>query len=822
MSEHHHPEQAAAAARPNSPETAIDPVCGMTVKLNAGKPTFDYNNLTYHFCSNGCRTKFAGDPEMYLARAAERAASASAGAAARQGEPAHGHDRHGHSHEHDHGHNRQPAATMTKRGGLVKYTCPMHPEVVRDAPGSCPICGMALEPMVPTAEDAPNPELAAMRRRLAIATPLALFLFVVDMAMHFFGVDLLSFLSPRAQQYLELAVAIPAVAYCGAPFFERGWESLKTRNLNMFTLITLGTGAAFLYSAVATLAPGLFPPAMRDHHGLVPLYFEAAAVITALVLLGQVLELGARARTGDAIRALINRSPKAAFRVAADGSTSEVALEAVEVGDMLRVRPGDTVPIDGVVVSGASAVDESLITGEALPVEKRVGDGVTGGTQNAIGSFDLKVTRTGEGTMLAHIVAMVAAAQRSRAPIQALADRIAAWFVPAVMAVAVLAFLVWLLAGPPPSFAYAVIVAVSVLIVACPCALGLATPISIMVATGRGAEAGVLTRDAEAIERLAAADTLVIDKTGTLTEGRPEVTAVEPSAGFARADVLAAAASLEAASEHPLAAAVVRAARADALALTPVIDFAAIPGEGVVGTVGGRRILFGNARLMAGNGATVESLEAKIAARAAQGETAMLVAIDGKPAGLIAVADPLRASAAAAVAELARLGLRVIVASGDSPATVAAVARKLNVAEARGGMLPADKASLVAELKSAGRKVVMAGDGINDAPALAAADVGIAMGAGADVAIESAGLTLIGGDLAGIVRARKLATATMANIRQNLMFAFGYNAIGVPIAAGVLYPLFGLLLSPIIAAAAMSFSSVSVIGNALRLRRVKL
>jgi Cu+-exporting ATPase len=545
-------------------------------------------------------------------------------------------------------------------------------------------------------------------------------------------------------------------------------------------------------------------------------------VITALVLLGQVLELRARARTGDAIRALINRASKTAFRVTHDGGVDEVALEAVAVGDVLRVRPGDRVPIDGTVVLGASAVDESLITGEALPVEKRAGDAVTGGTQNATGGFDMKVTRTGEGTTLARIVAMVAAAQRSRAPIQALADRISAWFVPAVVAVAIVAFVVWLFAGPSPSFAYAVIVAVSVLIVACPCALGLATPISIMVATGRGAEAGVLTRGAEAIERLAGADTLVIDKTGTLTEGRPEVTAVEPIAGFSRAEVLAAAAALEAASEHPLAAAVVRAARQEKLDLAVATDFAATPGQGVAGVVGGRRVLFGNTRFVVSSGVLFAGAEAAAARHGGLGETAMFVAIDGKAAGLVAVADPIKASAAGAVAELARLGLTVIVASGDSPATVAAVAGKLGVKDARGGLLPEDKAKIVADLRAAGRKVVMAGDGINDAPALAAADVGIAMGTGADVAIESAGLTLIGGDLGGIVRARRLATATMANIRQNLAFAFGYNAIGVPVAAGVLYPLFGLLLSPVIAAAAMSFSSVSVIGNALRLRRARL
>jgi Cu+-exporting ATPase len=807
--------------------TAIDPVCGMTVKLNAGKPSFDYAGTTYHFCSNGCRTKFEGDPEMYLARAAARAAQTQPAAG--------GHDHHDHVH-HDHAHHGDggpaKAAGTKKETAGVKYTCPMHPQIVRDAPGSCPICGMALEPVMPTADDGPNPELVAMTRRLAIAAPLAAFLLIVDMAEHVFGVDLLPMLSAAAHQYLEFAVAIPAVVYCGWPFFERGWDSFATRNLNMFTLIALGTGAAFLYSAVATLAPGLFPAAMLDHHGRVPLYFEAAAVITALVLVGQVLELRARSRTGDAIRALLNRAPKTALRVAPDGGTGEVALEAVAVGDVLRVRPGDTVPIDGVVVSGASAVDESLITGEAMPVAKGPGDAVTGGTLNGgtlnggtpggIGSFDMRVTRTGEGTTLAHIVQMVATAQRSRAPIQALADRISGYFVPAVMAVAAAAFLVWLFAGPPPSLAYALIVAVSVLIVACPCALGLATPISIMVATGRGAQAGVLIRNAEAIERLASADTLVIDKTGTLTAGRPEVVAIEPLAGFTGAEVLAAAAALEASSEHPLAAAVVRAARRENIAIAAVAGFMARPGEGVEGTVGGRSVLLGNARLVAGKGVDLGGHEAALAERNGRGETVVFVAIDGRGAGLIAIADQLKPSAAGAIAELGRLGLRVIVASGDNPATVAAVATTLGLTEAHGAMLPADKARLVTELRGQGRRVVMAGDGVNDAPALASADVGIAMGAGADAAIESAGMTLIGGDLAAIVRARLLAVAAMDNIRQNLWFAFGYNAIGVPVAAGVLYPVFGLLLSPVIAAAAMSFSSVSVIGNALRLRKLKL
>ena len=814
---------------PPEEATAIDPVCGMTVRLGANKPTYDFEGVTYHFCSAGCRAKFAADPAKYLAPK-----PATAGVA-HDHDHLHDHRDHiagqgpehetGHGHEHDrqdHVTHAAPAAASPSAASGVRYTCPMHPQIIRDAPGSCPICGMALEPMVPTADDRPNPELRAMTWRLALATPLALFFLVLDMAEHLFGVDLLPALSAAGQQYLELALAIPAVLVCGWPFFVRGFESVRSGNLNMFTLIALGTGASFLYSTVAALAPGVFPPAMLDHHGRVPLYFEAAAVITALVLLGQVLELRARSRTGDAIRALLNRAPKTAPKVLPDGATAEIALEAASVGDILRVRPGDIVPIDGVVVVGGSAVDESLLTGEALPVAKAVGDPVTGGTVNGTGSFDMKVARTGAGTTLAHIVAMVAEAQRSRAPIQGLADRVSAWFVPTVIAIAVIAFLVWFIDGPAPSLAYALVAAVSVLIVACPCALGLATPISIMVATGRGAEVGVLIRSAEALERLARVNTLLIDKTGTLTEGRPGVTAVEPFPGFFKGDLLAVAGALEAGSEHPLAAAIVRAARERKLALEPVQDFAAVPGEGVRGVVAGRRVLVGNGRLMEDAGASLAGHEEAVAARRGEGETVMFVAIDGKAAGLIAVADKLRPSAAAAIAALQGLGLRIVIASGDNRATVEAVARHLKIAEVHAETLPADKARIVAELRKKRRRVAFAGDGVNDAPALALADVGIAMGAGSDVAIESAGMTLMGGDLNGIVRARRLAVATMKNIRQNLFFAFAYNVLGVPIAAGVLYPAFGLLLSPIIAAAAMSFSSVSVIGNALRLRKAPL
>jgi Cu+-exporting ATPase len=788
-------------------ETAIDPVCGMTVRIGSGKPSYDYGGVTYHFCSEGCRTKFAADPERYLKDAA----------------PAAGHAHHGHDHHgHDHAHHDHAAATAQPVSAGTLYTCPMHPEIVRDAPGSCPICGMALEPMTPSAEEGPNPELADMTRRFIVSIPLAAFFLAVDMANHLFGVNLLPFLSPQNAQYLQLALAIPAVLWCGWPFFERGWHSITSGNLNMFTLIALGTGAAFLYSVVAVLAPGLFPAAMRDHHGLVPLYFESAAVITALVLLGQVLELRARAHTSGAIRALLKRAPKTAHRVNPDGSTSEVALDAVAIGDTLRVRPGDLVPIDGVLVSGKSSVDESLLTGEPLPVEKTTGDRATGGTVNGNGTFDLRVERTGAATTLSRIVAMVAEAQRTRAPIQGLADRVSAIFVPAVIAAAVVAFLFWYFVGPQPSLSYALVAALSVLIIACPCALGLATPISIMVATGRGAEVGVLIRNAEALERFAAVDTIVVDKTGTLTEGHPEVTAIQPVGRFAESDVLFAAAGLEQGSEHPLSAAILRAAAARELTVPAAEDFAAITGKGISGSVAGRRVLLGNAALMTENNIALADAASAAEQHRANGETVVFVAIGGKLAGFISVADPVRESAPAALAELAKLGVRVVMATGDSRATAEVIARRLGVAEFHAEVLPEDKAKIVASLKAAGRRVAMAGDGVNDAPALAAADVGIAMGAGSDVAIESGGMTLMGGDLNGIVRARHLAEATMRNIRQNLFFAFIYNALGVPLAGGILFPVFGLLLSPMIAAAAMSFSSVSVIGNALRLRKVSL
>jgi P-type Cu+ transporter len=761
---------------------ATDPVCGMMVDTHAGKPTEAFRGNTYFFCSEGCRTKFAADPTRYLDKAGEP-------------EPL-------------------PAGTL--------YTCPMHPQIVQEGPGPCPICGMALEPMGALPEDTDNPELIDFTRRLWVGAPLALALLALDMGAHVFGIDLLPFLSPQAEQWLKLILAIPAVLWSGWPFFERGIASLRSGWLNMFTLIALGTGAAFLYSLVATVAPGLFPPSMRDAHGLIPTYFEAAAVIVALVLLGQVLELRAREKTGGAIRALLDLAPKTALRVLGDGKTETVPLASVKVGDVLRVRPGDKIPIDGTVTEGKSAVDESMLTGEPIPVEKVAGDRVTGGTLNGTGSFDMRVDRTGAATTLAQVVEMVASAQRSRAPIQALADTVSGYFVPAVIAVAVIAFIAWYFLGPAPQLAYALVAAVTVLIIACPCALGLATPISIMVATGRGAQAGVLVRNAAALERLAKVNTLVVDKTGTLTEGKPALTGVEIAKGFEADEVLRLAASLEAGSEHPLAAAILRGAEARGLKLEKVEGFDAVTGQGVKGRIGARAALLGNQRMMEGGKIDPSPLAASAEARRKQGETVMFLGVDGKLAGLVAVADPVKATAAEAIAKLHKLGLKIVMATGDNETTAKAVAARLGIDEVRASLRPEDKLTIIDGLQRKGEVVAMAGDGINDAPALAKADVGIAMGTGADVAMESAGLTLLKGDLRGVVRGVNLARATMRNIKENLFFAFVYNALGIPVAAGVLYPAFGILLSPIIAAAAMSFSSVSVVANALRLRSVDL
>jgi len=695
----------------------------------------------------------------------------------------------------------------------------MHPEVVQDGPGSCPICGMALEPMSVSREKPENEELKDMTRRFLVGLVFALPLFLMEMGGHLLGLDLP--LGPRAAAFLQLALATPVVLWAGAPFFQRGWASLRSMNLNMFTLIAIGTGAAYAYSLVAALAPGLFPAAFRMADGSVPLYFEAAAVITVLVLLGQVLELRARERTGDALRALLDLAPRTARRVTGSGD-EEVPLEEVAKGDRLRVRPGERIPVDGEIVEGRSAVDESMVTGESVPVEKAPGARAIGGTLNGQGSFVMRAEGIGEDTVLARIVALVAEAGRSRAPIQGLADKVAGIFIPAVLAVAVTAFAVWTVFGPDPAFAHALIAAVSVLIVACPCALGLATPMSIMVATGRGAGLGVLIRNAEALERFEKVDTLVIDKTGTLTEGKPALREVVPVKGISREELLALAASLENGSEHPLAAAIVAGAQAEGLSLQDTEDFDAPSGKGVTGRVGGKSVALGNRALFDGLGIDVSPLEARSNALRGEGATTVFVGIDGKLAGLIAVADPVKKTTAEALRLLHEEGLRIVMLTGDGRATAEAVARDLGIDEAEAEVLPEDKAEVVKRLQREGRIVAMAGDGVNDAPALASADVGIAMGSGTDVAMESAGVTLVKGDLLGILRARELSRATMRNIRQNLFFAFVYNAAGVPIAAGILYPVFGLLLSPVFAAAAMSLSSVSVIANALRLRRVRL
>jgi Cu+-exporting ATPase len=773
---HHHHDQGRHAENP-----VKDPVCGMSVDPDAGKPSLVHDGRTYHFCCNGCRTKFEADPDKYL--------------------------------------NPQAAEPMPK-GTL--YTCPMHPEIVQEGPGSCPICGMALEPMGVPAQDEPNHELIDFTRRFWVALPLALALLVLEMSRHFFGLNLLPMISIRHQQWIQLALAAPVVLWSGAPFFARGLASLRSGHLNMFTLIALGTGAAFLYSLVATVLPGLFPFAMRTDHGWVPVYYEAAAVIVALVLLGQMLELRARAKTGSAIRALLDLAPKTALLVGADGKAGTVELSSVKVGDILRVRPGDKVPIDGTVLEGRSAVDESMLTGEPLPVEKQAGDSVTGGTLNGSGSFDMTVERTGEATTLSQVVHMVAAAQRSRADIQRLADRVSGYFVPAVIAAAVIAFAAWYWFGPSPQLAYALVAAVSVLIIACPCALGLATPISIMVATGRGAQSGVLVRDANALERLAAVDLLVVDKTGTLTEGKPALTAIVAAPGFDEERVLQLAASLEAGSEHPLAAAILAAAEARDLAPVKVDGFDAVTGEGVRGTIDGKPAALGNDAMMRTASTALAPLAEAAALHRGKAETVMLLSYDGKPAGLLAVSDPLKASSEEAIRDLHGLGLKLVMATGDTETTANAVASELGIDEVRAGLKPAEKLDLIKQLKQTGAVVAMAGDGINDAPALAEADVGIAMGTGADIAMESAGLTLLSGDLRGVVAGVRLARATLANIKQNLAFAFLYNTLGVPVAAGVLYPAFGILLSPMIAAAAMSLSSVSVIGNALRLAKLKL
>jgi P-type Cu+ transporter len=728
-----------------------------------------------------------------------------------------------HDHCHHAGHAPAPAESPAPAAAVPEgtiYTCPMHPQVRQAGPGACPICGMALEPELAAAEAAPNPELADMTRRFWVGLVLALPVVVLEMGGHL--ANLHALLGQTLANWLQFIFATPVVLWAGWPFFVRGWQSILTRNLNMFTLIAMGIGVAWLYSVVALLLPGLFPPAFRGADGAVAVYFEAAAVITVLVLLGQVLELRAREQTSGAIRALLDLAPKTARQLRADGSEEEVSLDAIAVGDRLRVRPGEKIPVDGVLLEGRSAVDESMVTGESMPVTKEVGAKIIGGTLNTTGSFVMRAQKVGRDTMLARIVQMVAAAQRSRAPIQRLADQVSGWFVPAVIVVALLAFAAWSIYGPQPRFAFGLVAAVTVLIIACPCALGLATPMAIMVGVGRGAQLGVLIKNAEALERMEKVDTLVIDKTGTLTEGKPKVVAVVAAKGFDDSEALRLAASVETASEHPLALAIVAAAQERKLKLTPVGEFDSPTGKGVVGTVDGHRLLLGNAKFLGERGVPTDELQSEAERLRHEGATAIFLGVDGRAAAVVAIADPVKPTTPDALQALAREGVRLVMLTGDNNTTAQAVARRLGIAEVEAEVLPDQKSAVVAKLQKEGRLVAMAGDGVNDAPALAAADVGIAMGTGTDVAIESAGVTLLKGDLTGIVRARRLSQATMRNIRQNLFFAFVYNAAGVPIAAGALYPIFGILLSPVIAAAAMALSSVSVVGNSLRLRHVAL
>jgi Cu+-exporting ATPase len=773
---HHSPTSGAAEA------VAIDPVCGMKVAVAGAKNTAIHDGRTHYFCSPRCLAKFTAQPDSYLKPA----------------EPA-------------------PAAPVA--AGTV-YTCPMHPQIRQVGPGSCPICGMALEPEVASADSGPNHELIDMTRRFWIGLVLAVPVMALEMGGHLTNLHML--LGPTLSNWLQFALATPVVLWAGWPFFVRGWQSLKTRNLNMFTLIAMGTGVAWLYSVVAVAVPGLFPETFRGAEGTVAVYFEAAAVITVLVLLGQVLELRARDQTSGAIRALLDLAPKTARRLQDDGSDEEVSLDAIAVGDRLRVRPGEKVPVDGEVIDGRSSLDESMVTGESMPVTKERGAKVIAGTLNTTGSVVMRAEKVGRDTMLARIVQMVAEAQRSRAPIQRLADMVSGYFVPVVIAIALAAFAAWAIWGPEPRLAFGLVAAVTVLIIACPCALGLATPMSIMVGVGRGAQAGVLIKNAEALERMERVDTLVVDKTGTLTEGKPKVVAIVPAAGFAEADVLRLAASAEKASEHPLALAIVAAAAERKLALADVSDFDSPTGKGVVGTVEGRRLALGNARFLRELGIATATLEGEAEHLRQEGATAIFLAVDGQEAAIFAIADPVKETTPAALEALAREKVRVVMLTGDNRTTAQAVARRLGITEVEAEVLPDQKSAVVEKLRREGRVVAMAGDGVNDAPALAAAEVGIAMGTGTDVAIESAGVTLLKGDLIGIVKARRLSQATMRNIRQNLFFAFIYNAAGVPIAAGVLYPSFGILLSPIIAAAAMALSSVSVVGNSLRLRRLRL
>ncbi len=778
---HSHPAADSGAER--------DVVCGMTVNPATAKWKTKHDERTLYFCSERCLGKFEADPAHYL-----------------------------------HPHPTTPAkpAAPTPTASGTKYTCPMHPQIVRDAPGACPICGMALEPTVVTADEGPNTELIEMRRRFFVSVGPAAIVFLMGMSELLPGMPLHHAIGARAVAWIEFALATPVVLWGAWPFFVRAWQSLVNRSLNMFTLFGLGIGVAYGYSVIALLLPSIFPPSFRGDGGVVAVYFEAAAVIVALVLLGQVLELGARSATNAAIRALLQLAPKSARRIREDGSEEDVPLDAVAVGDRLRVRPGEKVPIDGAVTEGTSSVDESMVTGESIPVEKTTGDRLIGATVNGTGSMVMRADRVGSGTLLAQIVRMVGEAQRSRAPIQKLADVVAAYFVPAVVVTAVLTFIVWAVIGPEPRMAHGIVNAVAVLIIACPCALGLATPMSIMVATGKGAAFGVLFKNAEAIEVMRKVDTLVVDKTGTLTEGKPKLVSIVVAPGGDEALLLKLAASLEKGSEHPLAAAIVDGARERQIALGSASDFASTTGKGVTGTIDGHHVALGNAKLMEDLHVSLDTLGPRAESMRGDGETVMFVAVDAKIAGLLGVADPVKATTADAIRELHGEGMRVVMLTGDSKTTASAVAKKLGIDEVIAEVLPDQKAETVKRLQGEGRIVAMAGDGVNDAPALAQAQVGIAMGTGTDVAMKSAGVTLVKGDLQGIARARRLSRATIRNIKQGLFFAFVYNVLGVPIAAGVLYPVFGLLLSPMIAAAAMSLSSVSVIANALRLRRMKL
>ncbi|TLP42303.1 heavy metal translocating P-type ATPase [Cohaesibacter sp. CAU 1516] len=776
---HHHGDHSGATPKPGT-EVATDPVCGMQVSVKENVRSEEYDGETYYFCSDGCQDKFKTDPYFYASGNAKEA-----------------------------GQRSQPG---------TQWTCPMHPEIIRDEQGACPKCGMALEPTVPT--DEPSEELVDFTRRLWVSVAAAIPLMILTMG-GMVGLPVRDWLGHQVAAYAEFVIATPIVFWAAQPFFKRGWDSIRNVSPNMWTLISLGVGAAYIYSLFATFLPGVFPEQYRSAEG-VGTYFEASVVIVALIFVGQVLELRARERTGDAIRALLDLAPKTARRILPDGNEYDAPLENVVAGDLLRVRPGDSIPVDGEVTEGHTSVDESMITGEPVPVEKNKGDNVTGGTINKNGTLAIRATHIGAETVLSQIVSMVSSARQSRAPIQGLADKVSAVFVPTVVGIAILAFAIWLIFGPDPALAFAFAAAVSVLIIACPCALGLATPISITTAAGRGAHAGVLIKDAEALERMARVDTVIVDKTGTLTEGKPKLTDVLSLGDLDDISVLAMAAALERGSEHPLAEAIVNGAKERGVDRLESSDFEAMTGKGVKGTVEGKSVALGNAAMLEALSMDVDEASKQASQLQEDGKTAMFVAIDGKLAGIVAVADPIKETSARAIKDLHALGLSVIMATGDNERTAMAVASKLGIDEVRAGVLPEDKKALVEELHGKGAFVAMAGDGINDAPALAAADVGIAMGTGADVAMESAGITLLGGDLSGIVRARKLATKTLRNIKQNLFFAFVYNSAGVPLAAGILYPVFGLLLSPMIAAAAMSLSSVSVIANALRLRRVDL